>query len=125
MSDLDFNTILLYTTDNKNFKTKNDALYNFTLKIDRITEDYVIFNYSDLHEDLKNNCLKYFISRTNEWVDHPPDRKRYKIIGRGAFGNGYFIEIDYHSIHIGRINEPYYITLIFENSDNSDEIVAS
>lgn len=122
MSDLDFNTILLYTTDNKTFKT--DALYTFTLEIDRITEDYVIFNYSSLHEDLKNNCLKYFSPVRNEWVDHPPDRKRYKIIGRGAFGNGYFIEIDYHSIHIGRINEPYYITLIFDNDDNN-EIVAS
>ena len=124
MSDLDFNKIILYTTDNKNFKTKTDALDTFTLKIDRVSCDYVMFNYSSLHEDLKNNCLKYYISRTNEWVDHPPDRKRYKIMGRGMI-NGYcFIEIDYHSIHIGRINEPFYITLIFGNDDN-DEIVAS
>lgn len=116
----------LYTNDGINYATdpEEEGCFKFKLKIDKMTNDYVCFNYNET--DKKDNCLKFWGNQRNEWVDHPADQKRCKKYYCNPQDHNSPIIIFYYSIHIGRINYPYELVLIDERNNNNDvDAVAS
>lgn len=118
----------LYTNDGINYETKPDAELKFKLKLNKVdknTNKYVCFNYDE--DNNEDKCLSYWFNLGNEWVDHPPDRLRYKKHPYGTLID-YHIDnqpfrIEYYSIHC---MSPFDLVLFDERFRiDNQEIVAS